>query len=149
MLRCVHRCGSEYFIHLVVQCGVYLESMYSTHLVYRQLKCISRLKLRNDVFVLMGVPKHYDVHQSNHESDRRSVSKLIITHGSEFKYPGTLITSKHNRSTENRYRLQVANRCSLGLKKQVKSHYTRINTNLTLYKTYDVIRRALIYGCKT
>jgi hypothetical protein len=66
---------------------------------------------------------------------------------SDFKYRDTLITSNNNLSTEIHLRWQVANRCYLGRIKQPRSHYTRINTELKLYKTK--IRPFLLYGCET
>jgi hypothetical protein len=50
----------------------------------------------------------------------------------EFKYRDTLITSNNNLSTEIHHRLQVANRCYLGRRKQPRFHRTRINTELKL-----------------
>jgi hypothetical protein len=40
----------------------------------------------------------------------------------EFKYVGTLITS-NNLSNEIHHKLRLTNRCYLGLRKQLRSHY--------------------------
>jgi hypothetical protein len=60
---------------------------------------------------------------------------------SEYKYPDTL---NNSLNTESRYKLQVANGCYHGLRKQQTFHCTRINTILTIYK-----RPVLLYGCET
>jgi hypothetical protein len=55
---------------------------------------------------------------------------------SEFKYLGSLITS-NNLSTEIHHKLQLTNRCYLGLTKQLRLHYNKINFKLKLYKNIN------------
>jgi hypothetical protein len=50
-------------------------------------------------------------------------------------------------STEIYRRLPVANRSSLGLRKQPRSHCTLISTKIKLYKTF--IRPVVLCGCET
>ena len=65
----------------------------------------------------------------------------------EFVYLGSLVTSNNDVSLEVQRRIQTANRCFFGLRKQLQSRQLSRQTKFTIYKT--LIRPVLLYGSET
>jgi hypothetical protein len=65
----------------------------------------------------------------------------------EFVYLGSLVTPNNDVSLEIQRRIQTANRCFFGLRKQLQSRHLLRPTKLIIYKT--LIRPVLLYGSGT
>jgi Reverse transcriptase (RNA-dependent DNA polymerase) len=65
----------------------------------------------------------------------------------EFVYLGSLVTPNNDVSLEIQRRIQTANRCFFGLRKQLQSRHFSLSTKNIIYKT--LIRPVLLYGSET
>jgi hypothetical protein len=65
----------------------------------------------------------------------------------EFVYLGSLVTPNNDVSLEIQRRIQTANRCFFGLRKQLQSRHLSRPTEFIIYKT--LIRPVLLYGSET
>jgi hypothetical protein len=65
----------------------------------------------------------------------------------EFVYLGSLTTPTNDVSLEIQRRIQTANRCFFGLRKNLQSRYLSRQTKFTIHKT--LIRPVLLYGSET
>ena len=65
----------------------------------------------------------------------------------EFVYLGSLVTPNNDVSLEIQRRIQTANRCFFGLRKQLQSRHLSRPTKYIIYKT--LIRPVLLYGSET
>jgi endonuclease/exonuclease/phosphatase family metal-dependent hydrolase len=65
----------------------------------------------------------------------------------EFVYLGSLVTPNNDVSLEIKRRIQTANRCFSGLRKQLQSGHLSRPTKFIIYKT--LIRPVLLYGSET
>jgi sorting nexin-29 len=63
---------------------------------------------------------------------------------SQFKYLGTLISSRNDLKIEINNRIFMANRSFYGLRNQLKSKFLSVKTKLSIYKT--LIRPIVMYG---
>jgi hypothetical protein len=65
----------------------------------------------------------------------------------EFVYLGPLVTPNKDVSLETQRRIQTANKCFFGLRKQLQSRHLSRSTKNIIYKT--LIRPVLLYGSET
>ena len=65
----------------------------------------------------------------------------------QFVYLGSLVTPNNDVSLEIQRRIQTANRCFFGLRKQLMSKHLSRQTKYIIYKT--LIRPVLLYGSET
>ena len=63
---------------------------------------------------------------------------------SQFKYVLTTVITKNDLKAEINNRLAISNKCYHGYKKQLKSRFITLKTNVNIYKT--LIQPVLLYG---
>ena len=76
-----------------------------------------------------------------------ALGNYIFKRVDNFKYLGTMVNEKNNRSVEVNARLTMANRAYYGLQNHMKSRIISRNIKTPLYKT--LIRPVLTYGAET
>ena len=76
-----------------------------------------------------------------------AIGNYIFKRVDNFKYLGTMVNEKNNRSVEVNARLTMANRAYYGLQNHMKSRIISRNIKTLLYKT--LIRLVLTYGAET
>ncbi len=62
----------------------------------------------------------------------------------QFKYLGTIVNKNNDITTEITNRINMANRCYFGLRKQLKFKFLSKDTKIQLYKA--LIRPIVLYG---
>jgi len=76
-----------------------------------------------------------------------ATGNCILKRVDNFKYLGTMVNEKNNRSVEVNARLTMANRAYHGLQNHMKSRIISRSIKTLLYKT--LIRPVLTYGAET